>query len=140
METERKPTGTLRWGGEYGPEQTRPINYVIDVRDFKGRPGFPWLLIAANPHLSVNVLWMWLRSEDKKYERSQSWIYRRRWLFEDPEKANGVGRQPNVDGKDGRAIAIMRENPTLSARAMSRLLKEHGIVRNKDWVLKHKCD
>jgi hypothetical protein len=137
---DRKPTGTLHWGGQYGPEQTRPINYVIDIRDFKGRAGFPWLVIAANPHLSLHVLRMWLKSEGDDYERSESWIYRRRWLFEDPKKANGIGRQPNVDGKDEYAIKIVRENPTMSARALSRLLKEHGIVRKKDWVLKHRCD
>jgi len=132
--------GTLRWEGDSGKEQTREVNYVIDIRDYRGRPGFTWLVIAANPHLSVRALWWWLASEEGDYQRSQSWIYRRRWLFEDPMKANGIGRQPNVDGKDGRAIAIMRENPTMSARALSRLLKEHGIVRKKDWVLKHKCD
>ena len=52
----------------------------------------------------------------------------------------GVGLQPDVDGKDRRAIEIMRENSTLSARKLSLLLKEHGIPRNKDWVWKHRCD
>jgi hypothetical protein len=140
MEMERKPTGTLRWGGQYGPEQTRPINYVLDIRDFKDRPGFPWLVIAANKHLSVDVLRMWLESEGANYQRSRSWIARKRWLFEDPNNVNRPGDKPNADGKDGRAISIIRENRTMSARALARLLSEHGIRRGKDWVLKHRCD
>lgn len=130
----------ISWKDWDEKEHSREVNYVIDIRDYKGRPGFPWLVIAANPHLSVNVLWRWLTSEGKNYERSESWINRRRWLFQDPEKATSTGRQPNADGRDGRAIAIMQENPTLSARAMSRLLKEHGIRRDKNWVLRHRCD
>ena len=97
-------------------------------------------MIAANPHLSVRVLSLWLLSEGESYERSESWIYRKRWLFRDPEKANRPGVQPNADGKDQRALKIMRENRTMSARGLSRLLKEHGIARNKDWVWKHRCD
>ena len=140
METERKPTGVLEFDGLSGKRQSRRTNYVIDIRDYKGRAGYPWLVIAANPHLSVNVLWLWLLSEGGKNERGQSWIKRRRWLFQDPEKTGVAGVQANADGRDGRAVAIMRENPTMSARSLVRLLKEHGIRRGKDWVLKHKCD
>lgn len=132
--------GTLSFPGRNGNEQSCAVNYVLDIRDFKGRAGFPWLLIAANLHLPVRILSLWLRSEGGDNGRSESWIYRHRWLFRDPKKANGPGVQPNADGKDQRAIEIMRENPTMSARALSRLLKEHGIARNKDWVWKHRCD
>jgi len=140
METEKKPTGTLRWESDSGKEMSRPVNFIIDIRDYKGRAGFPWLVIAANPHLSVNALWWWLWSEGGKNKRGESWIKRRRWLFQDPEKAGAAGGQANADGKDGRAVKIMRENPTMSARGLVRLLKENGIRRGKDWVLKHKCD
>lgn len=136
----RKPTGTLEFDSLSGKRQSREVNYVLDIRDFKGRPGFPWLLIAANPRLSVRVLSLWLTSEGESYKRSESWIYRHRWLFRDPERAYGPGVQANADGKDQRAIGIMRDNPTLSARGLSRLLKEHGIDRNKDWVWKHRCE
>jgi hypothetical protein len=132
--------GTMDFPSGSGSTRTYAVNYVLDIRDFKGRAGFPWLLIAANPHLPVRVLALWLRSEGANNERSESWIYRHRWLFRDPEKSNGPGVQPNADGKDGRAIQIMRQNSTLSARKLSRLLKEHGINRNKDWVWKHRCD
>jgi len=135
-----KPTGTLRWESDSGKEMTREVNFIIDIRDYKGRAGFPWLVMAANPHLSVSALWWWLWSEGGKNQRGESWIKRRRWLFQDPKTANGPGGQPNADGKDGRAVKIMRENPTMSARGLVRLLKENGIRRGKDWVLKHKCD
>jgi hypothetical protein len=141
METaERKPTGRINWEDWNGKKQTRPVNYVVDIRDFKGTPGFPWLVIAANKHLSVDVLRMWLESEDLDYQRSRSWIARKRWLFEAPNNVNKPGEKPNADGKDGRAISIIRENRTMSARALARLLSERGIRRGKDWVLKHKCD
>jgi hypothetical protein len=128
----RKPTGALEFDGLSGKRQSRPINYVIDIRDYKGRPGYPWLVIAANPHLSVYVLWLLLSSEGGRNERGESWIKRRRWLFQDPNKAAGAGGQANADGRDGRAVKIMRENPTMSARSLVRLLKENGIRRGKD--------
>jgi hypothetical protein len=78
--------------------------------------------------------------EDADYQRSRSWIARKRWLFEDPNNVNHPGEKPNADGRDSRAISIIRENRTMSARALARLLSEHGIRRGKDWVLKHRCD
>lgn len=136
----RKPTGVLEFDSPSGKRQSREVNYVLDIRDYRGRAGYPWLVIAANPQLSVYALWLWLLSEGGKNERGESWIKRRRWLFQDPNVAKGTGGQANADGKDGRAVKIMRENPTMSARNLVRLLKENGIRRGKDWVLKHKCD
>lgn len=136
----RKTTGVLEFEGASGKRLTRPISYVIDIRDYKGRPGYPWLVIAANPQLSVYALWVWLLSEGGKNERGESWIKRRRWLFRDTEEVNCAGGQANADGRDERAVKIMRENPTMSARSLVRLLRENGIRRGKDWVLKHKCD
>jgi hypothetical protein len=136
----RESTGTIRFEDWNGKEQTREVNYVIDIRDYRGRAGFPWLIVAANPHLSVRTLWHWLLLEGGHNPRSEGWIYKRRWMFQDPEKANKPGGQANVDGKDERAIQIMRENPILSARGLSLLLKKYGISRNKDWVWKHRCD
>lgn len=138
--SDRQPTGVLEFHGPSGKPQSRPVNFVIDIRDYKGRAGYPWLVIAANPHLSVYALWMWLLTEGGKNERGESWIKRRRWLFRDPEEVKGAGGIANADGRDGRAVNIMRENLTMSSRNLVRLLKEKGIRRGKDWVLKHKCD
>lgn len=137
---ERTPTGVFEYVSLSGKRETRPINYVIDIRDYEGRAGYPWLVMAANHHLSVYALWLWLLSAGGKNRRGESWVKRRRWLFRDPDAVGGPGGRPNLDGKDERAVEIMRENPTMSARSLVRLLKDHGIRRGKDWVLKHKCD
>ena len=121
----------------HGKEVSREIDMTPDIRKFRGTPGHALLIIAANRHLSVSDLWRLLGLEG--IERSWSWIQRRRWLFQDPDTVNGYGPKPNADGKDSRAIDIMRDNTTLSARQLSRLLKDNGISRNKDWVQKNRC-
>ena len=120
-----------------GKKQTRQTNPNIETKTFRGTPGHALLIIAANRHLSVADLWRLLDTQD--IERSLSWIYRRRWLFSDPDAVNALGAKPNADGLDGRAIAIMAANPTLSLRQLSRLLKQHGIRRGKDWVMHNRC-
>jgi hypothetical protein len=37
---ERKPTGTIEFDGLSGKRQSRPTNFIIDIRDYKGRPGY----------------------------------------------------------------------------------------------------
>jgi hypothetical protein len=129
--------GNLSWTDGRGEEQTREINYTIDVREFKGRAGYPLLLVAANWRLSVRVLSMLLETEGGNNARGRNWVFKRRWMFADPETIND---QESTDGKDARAVAIMRENPTLSLRYLSRLLAQHGIKKGKDWVRRHRCD
>jgi hypothetical protein len=130
--------GTLRWTDGRGVEQTREINHTIDIREFKGRAGYPLLLVAANWRLSVRVLEMLLEDEGGKNERGRNWVFRRRWMFAD--QTTNSESQSNPDGKDARAVAIMRENSTFSLRNLSRLLAEQGIKRGKDWVRRHRCD
>ena len=128
---------TMRWTDWRGKVQTRQINPTLTLEQYKGTPGHALLIIAANRHLSVADLERLLDSED--IERSRSWIQRRRWLFSDPDAINAPGTKPNVDNKAARAIAIMRDNPNLSLRQLSYLLKQHGIHRGKDWVMKNRC-
>jgi hypothetical protein len=128
---------TMSWTDWRGKEQTRLVNMTLELKGYKGTPGHALLIIAANRHLSVGDLDRLLDSED--IERSRSWIQRRRWLFSDPDAANAPGPKPNADGKDNRAIAIMRDNSNLSVRQLSYLLKQHGIRRGKDWVMKKRC-
>ena len=129
--------GGMSWVDGRGKKQTRQTNPNIETEKFRGTPGHALLIIAANRHLSVADLERLLGVYD--IERGQTWIRRRRWLFSDPDAVNAPGTKPNADGLDGRAIAIMRDNPNLSLRQLSRLLKEHGIRRGKDWVMQNRC-
>jgi hypothetical protein len=126
-------TETLRRTNWRGKTETKPVKQTIDIRDFKGRPGFALLLIAANPHLSVTDILECLRLYG--VGRSRTWVTRRRWLFHDEA---GQGAKADMDGKDSAARAIMVSNPRLSLRDMAVLLAENGIVRGKDWIRRNR--
>lgn len=131
---------TMTYEDWNGKELSREINLTLDIRDFEDRPGYVWLFLAANCHLSYTDMARFLAARKlEDMERSRSWFQRRRWLFEDPKKATLGGRKPNSDSKDERAFEIMRENTTVSARKLSRMLRDYGIYRGKDWVLKNRC-
>lgn len=124
-------TLTLGWPDRYGREQTRTINHVINTEDFKDTPGYAWLVIAANPHLSATDIQVFLQLIGEQHWRSNSWIRRHRWLFQATGK-RGVKR--NLDGLDNRAYRIMQDNPKLSNRKMAYLLRERGAPRSAEWV------
>lgn len=119
----------------YGRERVRTVNLLIDIREFKDRAGFAWLVIAANPHLSFREIQEVLANVGEQHERPLGWITRRRWLFHDGGK---VGAKPNPDGLDERARKIMAENPRLSNRQMAARLRKSGIRRGKDWVRRNR--
>lgn len=131
-------TGTLTWTNGRGKEESRPINYTLDIREHIGEPGWALLAIAANTHLSVSDL-VRLLDDLGGVERSRSWLQRRRWLFQQPGAVNAPNKT-NRDGKDNWAIGMMAENPTLSVRQLVRLLAKQGISRNREWVRCHRCD
>jgi hypothetical protein len=118
----------------------KPIDYRLDLNalDFKGRAGMPWLIMAANVcmHLSINDLLDVMAAYG--YERTRSWVSRRRWIFFDPEYVRQAGGVRNADGQEGRAYRIMDDNPHVSARNLARILQDNGINRGKDWVLKNR--
>ena len=138
MSETQKTTGIkMRWTDDSGKEQTREVNYAINIADFRGRAGYIWLLMAANPHLSVADLLRFLHaSGETRALRSETWIKTRRWMFKD---AGSVGVKPDADGLDEDAFEIMRTSPELSARKLSLLLKQHGIRRGKSWVQMNRC-
>jgi hypothetical protein len=115
----------------YGQERVRTVNRIIDIADFTDRAGFAYLLMAANPQLSVRDTQEVLASVGEQHERPVGWISRRRWLFHGVGKS---GAKPNPDGKDAEARRIMAENPRLSNRQMVYLLRENGIRRSREWV------
>lgn len=130
-------TWTLTLGelDRYGREQVRTVNLTIDIRGFKDRAGFAWLVMAANPHLSVRDIQEVLANVGEQHERPVGWISRHRWLFHGPGSAGG---KPNADGLDEKALRIMEDNPRLSSRQMAHLLRENGVPRGKDWVIRHR--
>lgn len=125
----------LGWPDRYGREQVRTVNHVLNIEDFKETPGFAWLVIAANPHLSATEIQALLKLTGEQHWRSASWIGRHRWLF----KAGGKpGAKRNLDGLDDRAHRIMQENPRLSCRQMAYLLRQRGVPRSAEWVRKNR--
>ena len=124
-------TLTLDEPDRYGREQVRTVNLTIDIRDFRDRAGFAWLVMAANPHLSVREIQEVLANVGEQHERPVGWISRRRWLFHGTGKAGG---KRNADGLDGKARKIMDENPNLSTRQMAAILRKNGIGRSPEWV------
>lgn len=115
----------------YGRKRVRTVNRMIDIADFRDRAGFAYLLMAANPHLSVRDTQAVLANIGEQHERPVGWISRRRWLF---HGTGSAGTKPNADGQDEKAREIMAENPRLSNRQMVYLLRENGINRSREWV------
>lgn len=129
--------GKMTWENWRGKEETRPINYIVDIRQHVGEPGYALLAIAANTHLSVSDLRRLL--ECVGVGRSLNWIQKRRWLFQPPGTANATS-PGNADGKDARAREIIRMFPKLSVRDLAAVLKENGVVRSREWVRRHRCE
>jgi hypothetical protein len=127
----------LTWTDWQGRERVREINEDISIQKFKGTAGFALLVMAANTHLSISELVTLLDTFGVK--RGEMWVRRRRWLFQ-PSGTLNRNTTADLDGKDQRAREIMREHPTDSLRFVVRVLKEHGILRSKDWVRRHRCD
>jgi hypothetical protein len=116
----------------------KTIRYRVDIdaREFQGRPGMAWLLMAANINLSINELLEVMAAHG--LQRTRSWIARRRWIFFDADYVRASGGVQNADGKEVRAYEIMGQHPRVSARELARILRKQGIKRGKDWVLKHR--
>jgi hypothetical protein len=120
------------------PTTGKKIEYRVDIdaREFKGRAGMPWLLMAANVNLSINNLLEIMAAHG--YERTRSWVGRRRWIFEDANYVRQSGALADSDGKQARAYRVMDRHPHVSARELVHILGKEGIKRGKDWVLKHR--
>lgn len=119
----------------HGREQVRTVNLTVDIRDFKDKAGFAYLVMAANPHLSVRDIQEVLAAVGDQHERPYGWVVRHRWMFHDPRRA---GPERDADGKDAHARSIMEANPHMSSRQLVYLLKKHGINRSREWVRKHR--
>jgi hypothetical protein len=117
----------------------RKVKYRLDtnVANFQGLAGIAWVIMAANPHLSLDEL-LSVMDRHRCY-RTRGWVYRRRWVFlPDAHEHKTGGRRRDEDGQYARAREIMDEHTHVSARELSRILKEYGIKRGKDWVIRHR--
>lgn len=126
LEIEGSPTG-------------KKIRYQVaipDIRQYKGRAGLPWLIMAANVNLSINDLLVVMAHYG--VVRTRSWVSRRRWIFFDAGYVRSSGASADADGQQARAYRIMEQHPKISARDMVRVLSDNGIKRGRDWVLKHR--
>ena len=129
---------TMRFIDGHGREATRTVKLTINIEDYRGLAGYPVLVLAANPHLSIasvsRILDLASITTPGAY-RPESWLRRRRKWYFLPQGAVGVGgRKSNADGQDGRAFKIMGENSRLSSRKLVALLQTNGIVRSREWV------
>lgn len=120
------------------------INLIADARDVIGLAGFPWIVLAANPHLSNDkISWFLATCGIDHVERSSSWIQRHRGMFRRAaQHPHNTGGRPR-DRDHLRAVEIMKaitkDYPTISAHKLARALKEYGIKRSKGWVQKNRC-
>jgi hypothetical protein len=120
---------------------TVEVNMIADARSFVGMAGYPWIIMAANPQLSNAVLDRYLRDCGiDGAERTPSWLQRKRWMFRRVPAGNTNGSTVDRDGKQARAVRIMREHPKMSLRQLVYLLKERGIIRKREWVRTHRVD
>ncbi len=71
-------------------------------------------------------------------ERTRSWVPASPVDFFDANYVRNAGGVRNADGQEARAYRIMDEHRRVSARELARILRENGIKRGKDWVLKHR--
>lgn len=128
----------VEWLEVDSPALRKKIRYRadIDIRNYKGRAGMPWLIMAANVQLSVTELLEVMAAYG--YTRTRSWVSRRRWIFFDAGYVRSAGAVRNADGQEGLAHRIMAQHPHVSARELARILRENGIRRGKDWVLKNR--
>lgn len=74
---------------------------IPDILAFRDTPGFAYLLMAANPGISVPVLQSVLDAVGPHQARPATWMYKRRGLFKVPSMPKGV---------DPRAIQFVREH------------------------------
>lgn len=132
---------TMSWTHWRGHEVSKEVHLIADARNVVGLAGYPWIVIAANPHLSNLDIERYLATCGiDGAERSLSWIQRRRWMFRTVKPGNANGPRSDVDGNYARALQIMWDHPTVSNCKLVHILKKHRIKRSREWVRQHRCD
>jgi len=126
----RPKTWKLKATDSHGRYVTKTVNIRVDISGFKDCAIFPYLVMAANPHLSTRDLQDVVSSFGDHQWRSETWIKTRRWMC----SVDPTPLQPSADGLDEHARRIMRNHARLSSKKMAALLKSEGILRTPHWV------
>jgi hypothetical protein len=126
-------TETLEFRDGAGRAASRVVNQIIDIRKFTHYAVYPWLLMAANPHLSAPDLSTITADQDHgEVFRPARWLNKRRWMCGETRHMGGT--RPNADGRDSKAFQMLADNRGLSLRDTVRLLKKNGVSRSREWV------
>jgi hypothetical protein len=91
---------------------------IPDILAFRDTPGFAYLLLAANPDVSVPVLCEVLAAVGPHQEHPRKWMYDRRGFFKTPTFPADA---------DEREIAFVRANMGLPSWKIRRCLRDRGI-------------
>jgi hypothetical protein len=91
---------------------------IPDILAFRDTPGFAYLLMAANPGVSVSTLLSVLEAVGPHQAHPETWMYKRRGLFKVPALPSGF---------DERIVAFVEANMNLPAWKLRVLLRKQGI-------------
>ena len=91
---------------------------IPDIRVFRDLPIFAYLLLAANPDVSIPVLREVLKAAGPHQDHPKKWMYERRQLVLKPSIPHGV---------DDRAVSFVAANMTLPAWNIRKQLRQRGI-------------
>jgi hypothetical protein len=90
---------------------------IPDILAFRDTPGFAYLLLAANPDISVPVLRSVLEEVGPHQDHPKTWMYKRRELF----------NVPAMPDADERVVAFVKANMRLPAWKLRAKLQKQGV-------------
>lgn len=91
---------------------------IPDILTYRDTPGFAYLLLAANPQMSVSVLQTVLEAVGPHQKHPEAWMYKRRELFKVPSMPADA---------DKRIVAFVAANMKLPAWKLRAQLRKRGI-------------
>jgi hypothetical protein len=105
-------------GRGLGGAKNKTVNVqtrIPDILAFRGTPGFAYLLLAANPQVSIPVLRDVLEAVAQPH--TDTWLYSRKQLFE----------KPVLPSVDARAVEYVRAHMKQRVRKSQSALRAMGI-------------
>lgn len=91
---------------------------IPDILAFRDTPGFAYLLMAANPDVSIRVLMDVLDAVGEHQSHPETWMRERRELFRVPTMPKNV---------DPRAVAFIELHMREPSWKLSKQLRKQGI-------------